>query len=374
MLPSLFIAPLPVRAELSRMPLLDIEPLSLLVPMLPVLPERPVLPEVPEVPFMLPEVPEVPPMAPELPEVPVVPPVLPEVPEPEVPPMVPVLPELVPVLPALLPVLLVPDVEPLPETALSVRVPELVGGVALVLPGVVLVLVPVSAPGVVLDCAHATPPATARHAAATPPISLKDLLIDYSPVSVKNRIPRLWRATVRGECRVLLGQRACLPPPDSSPWWNTLCRRALRDGPAHQEHPMGRSSLLGLEHAATEPAGCDTDSDDPVERHPARRGVDVQHAGTREIGTDRVSSACPDVDGAGVGVGGRLHDDEDPDLAFIDSAVAADLAEPGAPQDDDPEGRGLEGEGDNIPGAHETPPRVRPSQAPVPAPQGIPKP
>ncbi len=154
---------------------------------------------------------------------------------------------------------------------------------------------------------------------------------------------------------------------------------------------MGRSSLLGLESAATEPAGRETgalgpgdssdsgsdraglediDSDDPVERHPARRGVDVRHAGTRDIGIDRVFSHGPDDQGAG----GKLHDDEDPDLAFIDSAAAADLVEQGTPQDEDPEGRGLEGEGDNIPGAHETPPRTRPGQAPVPAPKDTPKP
>ncbi len=107
------------------------------------------------------------------------------------------------------------------------------------------------------------------------------------------------------------------------------------------------SDTVGLE---------DRDLDDPVERHPARRGVDALDA--RDIGVDRVftpGSADEDVDASG-----RLRDDEDPDLAFVGSAVADDAVdeEEGdeSAEDDDGDGdsRGLGDEGDNIPGAEPT--------------------
>lgn len=153
---------------------------------------------------------------------------------------------------------------------------------------------------------------------------------------------------------------------------------------------MGHSSLLGLEHAAIEPAGRDVaalgpgdnsdsgsdrvgledvNTDDPVDRHPARRGVDAQHAGTRDIGVDRV--VTPDDGEGGTGGDGKQHDDEDPDLAFIDDADGEGVGE-GAPQDEDPEGRGLEDEGDNIPGGRETPPGTRPDKDPAAGPKNKP--
>ena len=133
---------------------------------------------------------------------------------------------------------------------------------------------------------------------------------------------------------------------------------------------MGHSSLLGTERAAAVPAGRDNaalgpgdnsdsgsdtagledrDTDDPVERHPARRDVDSREA--PDIGVDRIftlgdsqgsdggsesnadegADANPDGDQDGTDEK-PLHDDDDPDLAFVDSAVA------GAPIEDDETG------------------------------------
>jgi hypothetical protein len=148
---------------------------------------------------------------------------------------------------------------------------------------------------------------------------------------------------------------------------------------------MGHSSLLGLEHAAIEPEGRDIaalgpgdnsdsgsdrmgledlDTDDPVERHPAQRGVDVPGAGARDIGVDRIFTPGGATDDAQSS--GRLRNDEDPDLTFIDSATAADATDEEDPEDEDGEGQGLVDEGDNVPGAHAAPPRMPPGQNPAP--------
>lgn len=133
---------------------------------------------------------------------------------------------------------------------------------------------------------------------------------------------------------------------------------------------MGRSSLLGSEQAAMEPAGRDNaalgpgdnsdsgsdtvglddrDTDDPVERHPARRGGDTIDA--RDIGVDHVftpGSSDEDVDASG-----PMRDDEDPDLAFVGSAVAGDPVEDEEVEEPERHAgrRGLGDEDDNIPGA-----------------------
>ena len=148
---------------------------------------------------------------------------------------------------------------------------------------------------------------------------------------------------------------------------------------------MGHSSLLGLETAPLEPEGRDIaalgpgdnsdsgsdrmglgglDTDDPVERHPAQRGVDMAGAGARDIGVDRVFSPS-----------GR--DDEDPDLAFIDGATAGEALDGEGPDDgedgedaddaDDADGEGAgNDEDDNVPGAQATPHRVPPGHNPAP--------
>lgn len=107
---------------------------------------------------------------------------------------------------------------------------------------------------------------------------------------------------------------------------------------------MGHSSLLGSEHAALEPAGRDTDAlgpgdnsdsgsdrvgledegtDDPVERHPAEPGVRFRSA--KDIGVDRIFTPGRNRDEADASEKG--YDDEDPDLAFIDSATSGDPAD-----------------------------------------------
>ncbi len=126
---------------------------------------------------------------------------------------------------------------------------------------------------------------------------------------------------------------------------------------------MGHSSLLGLEKAAIEPEGRDIaalgpsdnsdsgsdrmgledmDTDDPVERHPAQRGVDMPGAGARDIGVDRIFTPGRSVDDSEPG--GRQRDDEDPDLAFIDGAAAGDPLDEEDPEDpEDPEDADGEG-------------------------------
>ena len=160
---------------------------------------------------------------------------------------------------------------------------------------------------------------------------------------------------------------------------------------------MGHSSLLGLEHAAVEPDGRDIaalgpgdnsdsgsdrvglddeNTDDPVERHPAQRGVDVPGAGSRDIGVDRIftpggavddTDDADDADDAGdtnrADPSGGMPDEEDPDLAFIDSAAVGDPVEEEEQED---EGGGLGDEGDNIPGAHVTPLPIPPGRNPAP--------
>ena len=137
---------------------------------------------------------------------------------------------------------------------------------------------------------------------------------------------------------------------------------------------MGRSSLLGSEQAAMEPAGRDIaalgpgdnsdsgsdtvglddrDTDDPVERHPARRGGDAIDA--HDIGVDRIftpGDTDDDVDESGT-----MRDDEDPDLAFVGSAVAGDPVDDEDAEDLDGNAatRGLGDEDDNIPASEATP-------------------
>jgi hypothetical protein len=125
---------------------------------------------------------------------------------------------------------------------------------------------------------------------------------------------------------------------------------------------MGHSSLLGLEHAAIEPEGRDIaalgpgdnsdsgsdrvgledlDTDDPVERHPAQRGVDVPGAGARDIGVDRIFTPGDAADEADRG--DPLREDEDPDLALIDSATTGDATDEEDGEDPDGKGQGNSG-------------------------------
>ena len=118
------------------------------------------------------------------------------------------------------------------------------------------------------------------------------------------------------------------------------------------------SDMAGLE-------GMDTD--DPVERHPARRGGAARSA--RDIGVDRIFTPGRTDEDNDAGAGRMLRDDEDPDLAFVGSGVAGDPVEDEEAEDADDNGerRGLGDEGDNIPGAHSTPHR-EPVPGPNPAP------
>jgi hypothetical protein len=146
---------------------------------------------------------------------------------------------------------------------------------------------------------------------------------------------------------------------------------------------MGRSSLLGFEHAVIERAGWytaalgpgdnsdsgsdrmgldDMDIDDPVERHSPRRGVYAGGGRSKDIGVDRVFEPGRSPDDADPA--NSLQDDEDPDIAFIDGAVAEGPPED-EDHDEDGEGRGQGDEGDNIPGGHATT-RPMPKNLPKP--------
>lgn len=149
---------------------------------------------------------------------------------------------------------------------------------------------------------------------------------------------------------------------------------------------MGRSSLLGSEQAAMEPAGrdvaalgpgdnsdsgsdtvglADRDTDDPVERHPARRGAVARSA--RDIGVDRIFTPGRTADDADVDDSALLSDDEDPDLAFVGNAVAGDPTEDEEAEDGDGEGRSPNDQGERIAGAQATPHRAPvPGQGPAP--------
>jgi hypothetical protein len=135
---------------------------------------------------------------------------------------------------------------------------------------------------------------------------------------------------------------------------------------------MGRSSLLGLEHTVIERAGwyCaalgpgdnsdsgsdgigleDPELDDPVERRPQARGIPVRRPTPKGFDVDPTLGTFRSGDD--VGTNGIPQDDEDPDLAFIDSALADGPVEEES-EDEDGEGRGRGDEDDNIPGVQVT--------------------
>lgn len=149
---------------------------------------------------------------------------------------------------------------------------------------------------------------------------------------------------------------------------------------------MGRSSLLGSEQAAMEPAGRDIaalgpgdnsdsgsdtvglddrDTDDPVERHPAQRGAVARSA--RDIGVDHIFTPGRTADDADDDDSALLSDDEDPDLAFVGNAVAGDPTEDEEAEDGDGERRSANDQGERIAGAQATPHRTPvPGQSPAP--------
>ena len=151
-------------------------------------------------------------------------------------------------------------------------------------------------------------------------------------------------------------------------------------------HIMGRSSLLGSEQAAMEPAGRDIaalgpgdnsdsgsdtvgledrDTDDPVERHPARRGGDARSGG--DIGVDRIFTPGRTADDGDVDDSALLSDDEDPDLEFVGNAVAGDPTEDEEAEDVGDEVRSPNDHADRMAGAQATPHRSPvPGQSPAP--------
>lgn len=148
---------------------------------------------------------------------------------------------------------------------------------------------------------------------------------------------------------------------------------------------MGHSPLLGPEPAPEEPAGRENAVLGPSDRSDSgsdsvglpgnddnsdaagtgeRSGAGAAGAGLEpgDIGVDRVFTPGRRRH-MKADAGERLHDDEDGDLAFIDTAEAPD------PLDDEPDpAEGMMDEGDNIPGGSEQP-RTPPPDRPEPEPE-----
>jgi len=150
---------------------------------------------------------------------------------------------------------------------------------------------------------------------------------------------------------------------------------------------VGHSSLLGPEHAPQEPAGRDNaalgpsdSSDSGSDRAGLPDQADSDAAGTGESRGVGAAGAAPEASDIGVDrvftpgrrrrmksdAGQRLHDDEDSDLGFVDTAPAPDPLE-----DEDVDPGGMD-EDDNIPGSSISsqqpgaPPADRPDREPEP--------
>jgi hypothetical protein len=133
---------------------------------------------------------------------------------------------------------------------------------------------------------------------------------------------------------------------------------------AAPQQPDGRDNAL---------LGPSNSSDSGSDRSGLAGDSDSDEAGTGERAS--VDASLSDDHGGDIGVdhtfvlgrhsveaggGERLHDDEDPDLDFVDAAVAPDpLEDEDAPAERESALGGLQDEDDNIPGAVE---RFRPAR------------